>query len=116
MFVVMALVTTLATTSLTTVLYGNRLFPEHDSEQGTLEKLKNTSARRLLVYLRLDSPPIHFRLATRRRRTGRTSPTGPGPSNAGTHRAHLVRHEVFQSRRVYRGGSRRQHIPYFRTA
>jgi hypothetical protein len=79
MFVVMALVTTVATTPLTTVLYppwyrkkleawkrgeidwdGNRLFPEYDSEHDSLEKLKSTSVRRLLVYLRLDSLPSLF--------------------------------------------------------
>jgi hypothetical protein len=75
----MALVTTVATTPLTTVLYppwyqkkldawkrgeidwdGNHLFPEHDSEHDSLEKLQATSVRRLLVYLRLDSLPSLF--------------------------------------------------------
>jgi hypothetical protein len=75
----MALVTTVATTPLTTVLYppwyqkkldswkrgeidwdGNRLFPEHDSQSDSLEKLQNTPIRRLLVYLRLDSLPSLF--------------------------------------------------------
>jgi hypothetical protein len=79
MFVVMALVTTVATTPLTTVLYppwyqkkldawkrgeidwdGNHLFPGHDSEQDSLEKLQSSSVRRLLVHLRLDSLPSLF--------------------------------------------------------
>jgi hypothetical protein len=79
MFVVMALVTTVATTPLTTVLYpswyqkkleawkrgeidwdGNHLFPEHESKQDSLEKLQSTSVRKLLVYLRLDSLPSLF--------------------------------------------------------
>jgi hypothetical protein len=74
----MALVTTVATTPLTSWLYppwyqkkleswkkgeidweGNRLFPENDSDT-TSEKIQNTSVRRLLVYLRLDSLPSLF--------------------------------------------------------
>ncbi len=79
MFVVMALVTTVATTPLTTVLYppwyqkkldawkrgeidwdGNRLFSDHDAGHDSHEKLQGTTIRRLLVYLRLDSLPSLF--------------------------------------------------------
>ena len=76
----MALVTTVSTTPLTTLLYppwyqkklesfkrgeidwdGNRLHPEGDvSLDGTLEKLQTTQVRRLLVYLRLNSLPSLF--------------------------------------------------------
>jgi hypothetical protein len=75
----MALVTTVATTPLTSALYppwyqkkleawkkgeidwdGNQLFPEQDSEQTSLEKLQNSPIRRLLVHLRLDSLPSLF--------------------------------------------------------
>lgn len=75
----MALVTTVATTPLTTVLYppwyqkkldawkrgeidwdGNRLISEHDAGHDSLEKLQSSSVRRLLVYLRLDSLPSLF--------------------------------------------------------
>ncbi|KAM0319986.1 hypothetical protein ACHAO8_000579 [Botrytis cinerea] len=80
-FVVMALVTTVATTPLTTALYppwyqkkleawkkgeidweGNRLHPEGDdyTPDRSLEKLESTQVRRLLVYLRLDSLPSLF--------------------------------------------------------
>ncbi|KAF7905500.1 uncharacterized protein EAF01_006021 [Botrytis porri] len=80
-FVVMALVTTVATTPLTTALYppwyqkkleawkkgeidweGNRLHPESDeyTPDRSLEKLESTQVRRLLVYLRLDSLPSLF--------------------------------------------------------
>lgn len=78
MFVVMALVTTVSTTPLTSFLYppayqkkleawkrgeidwdGNRLLPEVDTEHD-LEKLQSTNVRRLLVYLRLDSLPSLF--------------------------------------------------------
>ncbi|TEY71553.1 hypothetical protein BOTCAL_0091g00380 [Botryotinia calthae] len=80
-FVVMALVTTVATTPLTTALYppwyqkkleawkkgeidweGNRLHPEGDdyTPEHSLEKLESTQVRRLLVYLRLDSLPSLF--------------------------------------------------------
>ncbi|TAQ86569.1 hypothetical protein B7494_g5104 [Chlorociboria aeruginascens] len=75
-FVVMALVTTVATTPLTSVLYppwyqkkleswkkgeidwdGNRLMSEENdtSLESSFEKIPNTRVRRLLVYLRLDS-------------------------------------------------------------
>jgi hypothetical protein len=79
MFVVMALVTTVATTPLTSALYplwyqkkldawkrgeidwdGNRLLPEDNSEQSSLNKLQSSPVRRLLVYLRLDSLPSLF--------------------------------------------------------
>jgi Kef-type K+ transport system membrane component KefB len=78
MFVVMALVTTVATTPLTALLYppwyqkkleawkrgeidwdGNRLLPEKGSETGS-EKLQETFFRRFLVCLRLDSLPSLF--------------------------------------------------------
>jgi len=79
MFVVMALVTTVSTTPLTTVLYplwyqkkldawkkgeidwdDNHLNPEDDSQHKSIEKLQGTEVRRLLVYLRLDSLPSLF--------------------------------------------------------
>jgi len=83
-FVVMALVTTVTTTPLTTLLYpswyqrkleswkrgeidwdGNRLQPEGDSEEGsTIEKLQGTQIRRLLLYLRLESLPSLFTFIT----------------------------------------------------
>lgn len=77
----MALVTTVATTPLTTALYppwyqkkldawkkgeidwdGNRLHPEGEdyTPDHSLEKLESTQVRRLLVYLRLDSLPSLF--------------------------------------------------------
>lgn len=81
-FVVMALVTTFATTPLTSALYppsyqqklaawrrgeidwdGNQLGPEsNSSEQGdtALEKSSSTELRKLLVFLRLDSLPSLF--------------------------------------------------------
>ncbi|KAH8665870.1 Sodium/hydrogen exchanger family-domain-containing protein [Tricladium varicosporioides] len=79
-FVVMALVTTVSTTPLTLALYppwyqkkleawkrgeidwdGNHLSTDRDStSEGTVEKLKSTQVRRLLVYLRLDSLPSLF--------------------------------------------------------
>ncbi len=81
-FVVMALVTTFATTPLTSALYppsyqqklaawrrgeidwdGNQLAPDSkSSEQGdaTLEKYRSAELRKLLVYLRLDSLPSLF--------------------------------------------------------
>lgn len=81
-FVVMALVTTFATTPLTSALYppsyqqklaawrrgeidwdGNQLAPDsNSSEQGdtALEKYRVTELRKLLVYLRLDSLPSLF--------------------------------------------------------
>lgn len=84
MFVVMALVTTVSTTPLTTFLYppwyqtkleawkrgeidwdGNRLHPEGDSSpERSIEKLQTTQVRRLLVYLRLDSLPSLFTFIT----------------------------------------------------
>lgn len=82
MFVVMALVTTVSTTPLTTFLYplwyqrkleawkrgeidwdGNRLGSEDSSDitpERSAEKLQNTQVRRLLVYLRLESLPSLF--------------------------------------------------------
>ncbi|KAG4031517.1 hypothetical protein MFRU_009g02880 [Monilinia fructicola] len=81
MFVVMALVTTVATTPLTSALYppwyqkkldawkkgeidweGNRLHSEGEdyTPDRSLEKLESTQVRRLLVYLRLDSLPSLF--------------------------------------------------------
>lgn len=79
MFVVMALVTTVATTPLVLALYppwyqkkleawkrgeidwdGNRLIPEVDSPKDSAEKLRNNQVRKLLVYLRLDSLPSLF--------------------------------------------------------
>ncbi|KAI9650322.1 hypothetical protein NHQ30_000335 [Ciborinia camelliae] len=81
MFVVMALITTVATTPLTSALYppwyqkkldawkkgeidweGNRLHPEGEdyTPDHSLEKLESTQIRRLLVYLRLDSLPSLF--------------------------------------------------------
>lgn len=81
-FVVMALVTTFATTPLTSALYppsyqqklaawrrgeidwdGNQLAPDsNSSEHGdtALEKYRGTELRKLLVYLRLDSLPSLF--------------------------------------------------------
>ncbi|PQE09697.1 K(+) H(+) antiporter 1 protein [Rutstroemia sp. NJR-2017a BBW] len=82
-FVVMALVTTVATTPLTTALYppwyqkkldawkrgeidwdGNPLHPEGDNDDFTpdrsIEKVESTQVRRLLVHLRLDSLPSLF--------------------------------------------------------
>lgn len=76
----MALVTTVSTTPLTLSLYpqwyqkkldawkrgeidwdGNRLVPEGDSSpERSIEKIKGTQVRRLLVYLRLDSLPSLF--------------------------------------------------------
>ena len=76
----MALVTTVSTTPLTTLLYppwyqtkleqwkrgeidweGNRLHPEEDSSlEKSIEKSQTTQVRRLLVYLRLDSLPSLF--------------------------------------------------------
>ncbi|RDW71906.1 putative K(+) antiporter 1 [Coleophoma crateriformis] len=77
-FVVMALVTTVATTPLTSFLYppwyqkkldawkrgdidwdGNALVTD-DSNRESVEKLQNTQVRRLLVYLRLESLPSLF--------------------------------------------------------
>ncbi|PMD55614.1 uncharacterized protein K444DRAFT_74436 [Hyaloscypha bicolor E] len=84
-FVVMALVTTVSTTPLTVSLYpqwyqkkldawkrgeidwdGNRLMPEggDSSPERSIEKMKNTQVRRLLVYLRLDSLPSLFTFIT----------------------------------------------------
>jgi len=82
-FVVMALVTTVTTTPLTTLLYpswyqrkleswkrgeidweGNRLQPEGDSEEGSIKKLQGTQIRRLLLYLRLESLPSLFTFIT----------------------------------------------------
>jgi nucleotide-binding universal stress UspA family protein len=80
MFVVMALVTTVATTPLTSALYplsyqrkleawkrgeidwdGNRLSSDAGSDvNDAAEKLQRTQIRRLLVYLRLDSLPSLF--------------------------------------------------------
>ncbi|PVH86076.1 hypothetical protein DL98DRAFT_545837 [Cadophora sp. DSE1049] len=79
MFVVMALVTTVATTPLVLALYppwyqkkleawkrgeidweGNRLIPEGNSPTESVEKLRNNQVRKLLVYLRLDSLPSLF--------------------------------------------------------
>ena len=79
MFVVMALVTTVATTPLVLALYppwyqkkleawkrgeidweGNRLIPEGDTPKESVEKLRNNQVRKLLVYLRLDSLPSLF--------------------------------------------------------
>ncbi|KAH8808599.1 Sodium/hydrogen exchanger family-domain-containing protein [Xylogone sp. PMI_703] len=81
MFVVMALVTTVATTPLTSWLYppwyqrkleawkrgeidweGNRLSESEDDIQA--EKIRNHQVRRLLVYLRLDSLPGLFTFIT----------------------------------------------------
>jgi hypothetical protein len=82
-FVVMALVTTVSTTPLTTFLYppwyqvkleswkrgeidwdGNRLQPEgpggDSSSERPIEKLPGNQVRRVLVYLRLDSLPSLF--------------------------------------------------------
>lgn len=77
MFVVMALVTTVATTPLTKALYppwyqkkldawkrgeidwdGNRL--TQDVDRDSFDKVKNNPVRKLLVYLRLDSLPSLF--------------------------------------------------------
>ncbi|CZT48190.1 probable K(+)/H(+) antiporter 1 [Rhynchosporium secalis] len=79
MFVVMALVTTVATTPMVLALYppwyqqkleawkrgeidwdGNRLLADGDSPKDSAEKLRNTQVRKLLVYLRLDSLPSLF--------------------------------------------------------
>ncbi|KAI1429774.1 K+/H+ antiporter 1 [Xylaria sp. FL1777] len=79
MFVVMALVTTVATTPLTKLLYppwyrvklekwkrgeidwdGNPLSPGHSDEVGPSEDRPDSNIRRLLVYLRFDSLPILF--------------------------------------------------------
>ncbi|KAK0126889.1 K(+)/H(+) antiporter [Cadophora gregata f. sp. sojae] len=79
MFVVMALVTTVATTPLVLALYppwyqkkleawkrgeidwdGNRLTPDNDTPKESVEKLRNNQVRKLLVYLRLDSLPSLF--------------------------------------------------------
>lgn len=79
MFVVMALVTTVATTPLTKWLYppwyqqkmekwrrgetdqdGNHLHSDPSSQGESVEKLKDAQVRRLLVYLRLDSLPSLF--------------------------------------------------------
>ncbi|KAH7383655.1 Sodium/hydrogen exchanger family-domain-containing protein [Cadophora sp. MPI-SDFR-AT-0126] len=80
MFVVMALVTTIATTPLVLALYptwyqkkleawkkgeidweGNRLISDGgDGPQESAEKLRNNQIRKLLVYLRLDSLPSLF--------------------------------------------------------
>src|SRR4051794_7784539 len=79
MFVVMALVTTVATTPLVLALYppwyqkkleswkrgetdwdGNRLIPEGDGSKDSAEKLRNNQVRKMLVYLRLDSLPSLF--------------------------------------------------------
>lgn len=78
-FVVMALVTTVATTPLTKWLYppwyrkkleqwkrgeidwdGNPLQPESTSQSGSLTQVQDAKIRRLLVYLRLDSLPSLF--------------------------------------------------------
>ncbi|KAB5566634.1 putative K(+)/H(+) antiporter protein [Coniochaeta sp. 2T2.1] len=83
MFVVMALVTTVATTPLTKLLYppwyqqkvdrwrrgeidwdGNPTGSSSDSASGSVEKLNATQVRRLLVYLRLDSLPSLFTFIT----------------------------------------------------
>lgn len=79
MFVVMALVTTVATTPLTKLLYppwyrvklekwkrgeidwdGNALKSTDSDEAGSLEKLPDSTVRRVLIYLRLDSLPSLF--------------------------------------------------------
>jgi len=81
----MALVTTVSTTPLTLSLYpqwyqkkldawkrgeidwdGNRLMPEErdSSADQSIEKIKSTQVRRLLVYLRLDSLPSLFTFVT----------------------------------------------------
>ncbi|CZT00115.1 probable K(+)/H(+) antiporter 1 [Rhynchosporium agropyri] len=79
MFVVMALVTTVATTPMVLALYppwyqqkldawkrgeidwdGNRLLADGDSPKDSAEKLRNIQVRKLLVYLRLDSLPSLF--------------------------------------------------------
>ncbi|EFX06136.1 K+/H+ antiporter 1 [Grosmannia clavigera kw1407] len=79
MFVVMALITTVSTTPLTRLVYplsyrqkcekfrrgeidweGNPINSEDDSQRESLDKLKQTQVRRLLVYLRLDSLPGLF--------------------------------------------------------
>lgn len=78
-FVVMALVTTVATTPLTKLLYplwyqqkvekyrrgeidwdGNPINSESSSNRESVDKLNETQVRRLLVYLRLDSLPSLF--------------------------------------------------------
>ncbi|KAK0708332.1 Sodium/hydrogen exchanger family-domain-containing protein [Lasiosphaeris hirsuta] len=83
MFVVMALVTTVATTPLTKALYppwyqkkvekwrrgetdwdGNPIEPSSSSRGDSLDKLNETQIRRLLVYLRLDSLPGLFTFIT----------------------------------------------------
>ncbi|KAI0870293.1 K+/H+ antiporter 1 [Hypoxylon argillaceum] len=79
MFVVMALVTTVATTPLTKLLYppwyrvklekwkrgeidwdGNSLTSTDTDKAGFSDKLQNSNIRRLLIYLRLDSLPSLF--------------------------------------------------------
>ncbi|KAJ2976879.1 hypothetical protein NUW58_g7977 [Xylaria curta] len=79
MFVVMALVTTVATTPLTKLLYppwyriklekwkrgeidwdGNSLTASNSGETDTSETLQGSNIRRLLIYLRLDSLPSLF--------------------------------------------------------
>ncbi|KAI0103020.1 K+/H+ antiporter 1 [Nemania sp. FL0031] len=79
MFVVMALVTTVATTPLTKLLYppwyrvklekwkrgeidwdGNPLIAVDSDKAGSSEALPNSNIRRLLIYLRLDSLPSLF--------------------------------------------------------
>ncbi|KAL3420839.1 k(+) h(+) antiporter 1 [Phlyctema vagabunda] len=78
-FVVMALITTVSTTPLTSWIYppwyqkkleawkrgeidwdGNSLPSGEDSTHASTEKLQDTQVRRLLVYLRLDSLPSVF--------------------------------------------------------
>ena len=86
-FVVMALITTFATTPLTTALYplayqrkleawrqgkidwdGNRLDRDDDekseTDRGSIEKMPQREIRRLLVYLRLDNLPGLFTFVT----------------------------------------------------
>lgn len=83
MFVIMALVTTIATTPLTKILYppwyqqkvekfrrgeidwdGNPTESPASSQRESVEKLHTSQIRRLLVYLRLDSLPSLFTLIT----------------------------------------------------
>jgi len=78
-FVVMALVTTVSTTPLTTLLYplwyqkkleawkrgdidwdGNDLRQSSDSQVDSLQKIQSSQVRKLLVYLRLESLPSLF--------------------------------------------------------
>ncbi|KIH91234.1 Sodium/hydrogen exchanger family protein [Sporothrix brasiliensis 5110] len=78
-FVVMAVITTVATTPLTKLLYplwyqqkvekfrrgeidwdGNPIGSESSSQDASVDKLNETQVRRLLVYLRLDSLPSLF--------------------------------------------------------